>query len=64
MHVPEMEFEEETRGSGGDFVGSGGLGRPGRAGGRDDGREGGEGGGLEVGEQPSGVSSAPVRALE
>lgn len=37
-----MEFERETRGSGEDFVGGGGLGRPGRAGGREEGRERGE----------------------
>lgn len=35
MHDVEMELEEETRGSGGDFAGSGGLGRPDRAGGRE-----------------------------
>lgn len=61
-----MESERETRGSGEDFATSGGLGRPGRAGGRDEGGERGEGredGGQEVAEETSEVSSAPVTGL-
>lgn len=42
MQEAERGFERETRGSGEDFVGGGGLGRPGRAGGREEGRERGE----------------------
>lgn len=58
-----MEFDRETRGSGEDFAGSGGLGRPGRVGGREEGREWREDGGSEVVEEMSGVSSAPIRVL-
>lgn len=66
MQEAEGEFERETRGSGEDFAGGGGLGRPGRAGGREEGRERGErreDGGSTVVEQTSGVSSSPIRVL-
>lgn len=61
-----MEFERATRGGGEDFVGGGGLGRPGRAGGREEGRERDEwreDGGSAVVEEISGVSGAPIRVL-
>lgn len=61
-----MEFERETRGSGEDFASCGGLGRSGRAGGREEGGERGEwreDGGLEVAEVTSEVSGAPISVL-
>lgn len=66
LHGEETEFERETRGSGKDFASCGGLGRPGRAGGRAEG--GGRGqwrldGGLEVAEEMSAVSSSPFSGL-
>lgn len=64
LHEEAMEFE---RGSGEDLATSGGLGRPGRAGGREEGGARGEGredGGLEVAVETSEVSGAPVRGLE
>lgn len=57
------ESERGTRGGGEDFASCGGLGRPGRAGGREEGGERGEwreGGGLEVAEEASGGSRAPT----
>lgn len=66
LHEEELELERETRGSSEGFASCGGLGRPGRAGGRKEGGKRGEwreGGGLEGAEEMSAVSGAPIRVL-